>query len=252
MKILFVGDIHNHKYIFDDIKRLDEKYKFDRIIFLGDYVDDWGDNSYHSVDTLNTILQLKQSNSEKYTLILGNHELSYLGFPCSGHNYILANELQNLLNSNIELFDLYTIASCDNNYICTHAGITNSYINGVISKVIPGLKSNDWEKGLAHMNSNKLESLDLLKYASTIRGGQYEYSSMMWCDKREHEYFSACEKYWIPYQIVGHTPVKTISTLSGEDFMMYFIDTHSTYRDTRPFGDKSYLVWNNTEFMIEY
>ena len=252
MKILFVGDIHNHKYIFDDIKRLDEKYKFDRIIFLGDYVDDWGDNSYHSVDTLNTILQLKQSNSEKYTLILGNHELSYLGFPCSGHNHILANELQDLLNSNIELFDLYTIASCDNDYVCTHAGITNSYINGVISKVIPGLKSNDWKSGLEYMNANKQENLGLLKYASHIRGGQHEYSSMIWCDKREDQYFSTQEKYWIPYQIVGHTPVQTISNISDKDFMMYFTDTHSTYRDGRPFGDKSYLIWNDTEFTIEY
>ena len=34
MKYLFVGDIHNHKYIFDDIDRLDHKYNFDKIIFL--------------------------------------------------------------------------------------------------------------------------------------------------------------------------------------------------------------------------
>ena len=33
MKYLFVGDVHNHKYMFEDIKRLDDKYNFDRIIY---------------------------------------------------------------------------------------------------------------------------------------------------------------------------------------------------------------------------
>ena len=41
MKVLFVGDVHTHNYILNDVKRLDEKYNFYRIVFLGDYVDDW-------------------------------------------------------------------------------------------------------------------------------------------------------------------------------------------------------------------
>ena len=32
MKILFVGDVHNHMYMFKDIERLDSQYNFDRII----------------------------------------------------------------------------------------------------------------------------------------------------------------------------------------------------------------------------
>ena len=47
-------------------------------------------------------------------------------------------------------------------------------------------------------------------------------------------------------------PVKTITNLSNEDSMMYFIDTHSTYRDGSQYGDKSYLFWNEKEFEILY
>ena len=36
MRALFVGDVHNHSYIFEDVKKLDDKYHFDRIIFTGD------------------------------------------------------------------------------------------------------------------------------------------------------------------------------------------------------------------------
>lgn len=59
MKILFVGDIHTHKYILDDIKRLDKKYKFNKIVLFGDYVDDWLSSGYDSIETLNKIIELK-------------------------------------------------------------------------------------------------------------------------------------------------------------------------------------------------
>ena len=253
MKVLFVGDIHNHLYMFDDIKRLDKEHNFDKIIFTGDYVDDWNTTNNESLETLNRIIELKKCNPNKYTFILGNHELSYLGYPCSGHRYEKDIDVEQVLKENIEYFDLYNIIELDGKeYVSTHAGITNSYINGVISKVVPGLKTNDWKQGLEIMNKYKLDSLGLLKYVSCLRGGYNEYSSMVWCDKREHEYFSLQEKYWIPYQIVGHTPVKTISNLSDKDSMMYFIDTHSTYRDGSQYGDKSYLFWNEKEFEILY
>ena len=61
MNILFVGDIHNHSYMFDDIKKLDEQYNFDRIICLGDYVDDWLTDNHQSLETLNKLIELKKS-----------------------------------------------------------------------------------------------------------------------------------------------------------------------------------------------
>lgn len=75
---------------------------------------------------------------------------------------------------------------------------------------------------------------------------------MVWCDKREHEYFSTLEEYLVPYQIIGHTPVTTVSNISSENGMLYFIDTHSTYRDGRNIGDKSYLMWDEDKFTIVY
>ena len=38
MRALFVGDVHNHSYIFEDVKELDDKYHFDRIIFTGNCI----------------------------------------------------------------------------------------------------------------------------------------------------------------------------------------------------------------------
>ena len=80
MKYLFVGDVHNHQYMFDDITRLDKEYDFNRIIFMGDYVDDWNTTNHESLETLNKVFDLKRSRAGKYTILLGNHEFSYLGY----------------------------------------------------------------------------------------------------------------------------------------------------------------------------
>lgn len=257
IKTLFVGDIHTHDYILDDIKRLDEEYNFYRIVCLGDYVDDWLSSGYDSIKTLNKIIELKGSNKDKYILLLGNHELSYLGFPCSGHQYNQEKEIQDILLKNLDLFDLYySINLGDKHYYCTHAGITNSYIHSVLNRINEEdfylYKTNSYIKNLDTMNNDKLHSLHLLNKVSSLRGGIDNYSSMVWCDKREHEYFSVAEEYLIPYQIIGHTPVTTVSNISSENGMLYFIDTHSTYRDGRNIGDKSYLMWDEDKFIIVY
>lgn len=257
MKVLFVGDIHTHDYMIDDIKRLDNEYNFHRIVCLGDYVDDWLSTGYDSIKTLNKIIELKNSNKDKYILLLGNHELSYLGFPCSGHQYNQEKQMQDILLKNINLFDLYySINLEDKHYYCTHAGITNSYIHSVLNRINEEdfylYKTNSYIKNLHTMNSDKLHSLYLLNRVSSLRGGMDNYSSFVWCDKREHEYFGLMEQYLIPYQIIGHTPVTTISNISSENGMLYFIDTHSTYRDGRPIGDKSYLMWDENKFTVVY
>ena len=257
MKVLFVGDIHTHNYMFDDIERLDREHLFDKIIFHGDYVDDWLAKNNESLITLDKVINLKKSNPNKYTLLLGNHELSYLGFPCSGHQFNQEKEIQNILLKNIDLFDLwYSINLGNRHCYCTHAGITNSYIHGVLNRINEEdfylYKTNSYIKNLDVINKDKLNSLHLLNKVSSLRGGRDNYSSFVWCDKREHEYFNTLEQYIIPYQIIGHTPVQTISTISSPEGMLYFIDTHSTYRDGRNIGDKSYLMWDEDKFTIVY
>ena len=257
MRVLFVGDIHTHNYILDDVKRLDDKYDFYRVVFLGDYVDDWLSSGLDSIETLNKVIELKNSNKDKYVLLLGNHELSYLGYPCSGHQFSYGKEIQDKILKNIDLFDLYYSIDLGNkHYYCTHAGITNSYIHGVLNRINEEdfylYKTNSYIRNLDTMNNDKLHSLHLLNKVSSLRGGIDNYSSMVWCDKREHQYMCEREQYILPYQIIGHTPVQTVSNISGNNLDLYFIDTHSTYRDGTNIGDKTYLVWNDDKFVIEY
>lgn len=241
MKALFVGDIHNHSYIFQDIEKLDNEYHFDRVIFMGDYVDDWNTDNHQSLETLDRIFTLKTIDPEKYTFLIGNHELSYLGYKCSGHMTELEDVVEMKLNEHIDDLDFYTIVQCgDTEYVCTHAGITNGF-------ALESLGGRNWKQFLGNMNQFKKMNLYPLSKCSYLRGGNDEFSSFLWCDRREHSYFSL-EEPIVPYQIVGHTPVKTV--VKGGN--IFFIDTHSTYRDGSEYGDKSYLVWGDNEFKIVY
>lgn len=246
MKFLFVGDVHNKKFIFDDVKKLDTKYNFDRIIFLGDYVDDWNTDNHNSLEILNIVFSLKDSDRAKYTFLLGNHELSYLDplYKCSGHRYNLEDVMKNQLIEHINDFDLFTSVLCgENNYICTHAGLNNGFIN----KFLDG---ENFISKLELMNKNKLNYLDIISKCSYLRGGIDEFSSFLWCDLREHEYFRLQQQY-APYQIVGHTPVNKIRTISSDYINnIYFNDTHSTNSNGDFIGDNSYLIWNDTCFTV--
>ena len=248
MNVLFVGDVHNHLYMFDDVQRLDKKYNFDRIVFLGDYVDDWNTNNQDSLKTLKKVFELKESNLDKYTFCIGNHECSYLGFPCSGYQSNMSELVRLELIQNIDKIDLYTEVKIEDKiYICSHAGFTNSYICNVLDTY------GEYEGVLKQFQENKLNSLQYLKYCSKGRGGYDPYSSFIWADRHELTESAYWEKPLIQNQIVGHTPVKSIHEEKVEDsFNFYFTDTHSTYRDGSEFGDKSYLAFIDNKKNILY
>lgn len=245
MNVLFVGDVHNHLYIFDDVQRLDKEYNFDRIVFLGDYVDDWNTTNHDSLKTLKKVFDLKESNPDKYTFCLGNHEMSYLGFPCSGHQSMLDDVVRLELIRNIDKIDLYTeVEIGDTTYVCSHAGFTNAYICGVLDMY------GEYKGVLEQFQENKLNSLQYLRYCSRNRGGYDPYSSFVWADRLELIDSGYVEKMLMPNQIVGHSPVKSIYKSPNDYGMLYFIDTHSTYRDGFEYGDKSYLAFIDNKEVI--
>ena len=237
MRVLFIGDIHTKQYIIDNIKELDNKYNFDKIICTGDYCDDWRVSGQKSLDLLDQIFELKDSNPNKYTFLIGNHELSYLGHPCSGHNYEYEKSIENKLKHNLYKLDLYySIDLNGTEYFCSHAGFTDEFIYNELD----GLHFKDT---LKKWNNDKLQYLDKLSLCSYLRGGSSPYSSFLWCDAKE---LLLSKTNLIPYQIVGHTPITMI--VPDEDII--FIDSHSTHPQGFNIGDKSYLFWNENKFEV--
>jgi hypothetical protein len=75
-KILAVGDIHTKSWIIDAVEKLLPKYE--KVIFVGDYADDFGADGLDSIDTWHKLYTLQQANPDKVECVLGNHDFIYV------------------------------------------------------------------------------------------------------------------------------------------------------------------------------
>lgn len=202
MNILVIPDIHGRTFWKDVCLNNDIK-QYDKIIFLGDYVDPYpaeGINKDKAIENFKYIIDFANNNKDKVILLLGNHDMHYCSNiflnRCGGSrlDHINYNKLKKIFNDN---FDLFHIVYITDNTIFSHAGIHK-----------------DWLK--LHNLKLTQESLDNLKVnsepltdVSNARGGYNKYGSCVWSDISEYEVKSKNGIEYIndfdKYQIFGHT-----------------------------------------------
>ncbi len=119
-KILFVGDTHGDLESTVPIVRRFIREKYDRAIFLGDYVD----RGLMQIENINYLLALKLLHPEKVILLRGNHET-----PMANRYYGFMDEVSDTFS--IEFYNFYSklfsylpYASLINGEIlCLHGGL---------------------------------------------------------------------------------------------------------------------------------
>ena len=122
MKHVIIGDLHGK----DCWKEVDPN-KYDKVIFLGDYVDHWTLPDKVIYNNLREIIEFKEKFPDKVDLLLGNHDVQYLHFPhylCSGYRPSMQHLLTQLFK---EYEDLFSVAYQKDNYLISHAGVTNKW-----------------------------------------------------------------------------------------------------------------------------
>ena len=123
MRTMSIGDLHGK----DLWKQIDIN-NFDKVIFIGDYVDSWDIKDEDILNNLLDLIELKKIFPNKVILLLGNHDIQYLFFPnysCSGFRNSMLYSLEITFKENIKLFQ---IAFQEQNYLFTHAGISNKWL----------------------------------------------------------------------------------------------------------------------------
>lgn len=246
MKTLIVGDLHTKCHILDQIINISKNY--DKVVFLGDYVDDWGSMPEASWNILNKLKDFYTDNVGKVILLLGNHDLSeWLGknFKCSGWNTYTSNYVGNFMSNFIPIFRL---AYAQDGYLFTHAGITRGWAEKYIG--YPDYKITETVAGILNHTLNHYddegEYEDIFFGLSEVgfeRGG-YETPSPIWADMDELITDPVPELN----QVVGHSPVNTILKYQSHGASLYFCDTFSTYSTGSPIGDSSLLVLDDGKF----
>jgi 3',5'-cyclic AMP phosphodiesterase CpdA len=219
MKHIAIGDIHGR----DNWQEINIG-NYDKVIFIGDYVDSHTLSDNAILENFKKIVSLKKQHPEKVVLLLGNHDIQYLHFPahqCSGFRESMQRGLTCLYNKDRNLFQM---AYQHGKHIFTHAGITNSWYDEFLR--LPILDEIRGENDTIADVINKVETTTqrYLLYATSIYRGGYSNGSFLWADYKE----TSVDMLQDFHQVVGHTQVRDIHTISYTKKSVTYIDVLHT------------------------
>jgi len=238
MKTLVIGDTHlMNQIILPMVDVVVRKHKIQRVIMVGDYVDQWGmTNNHHlylkELEHLKNWKDAKVASGLEVINLVGNHDIPHMiGKPA----YYSLQHPQFLDIIGEKLVELgVQVAYQLGDFIVSHAGYAL------------GIDREDWHfQKLSKEDSPKLEALN--KQVGKSRGGTLPHGSMVWADfnRDMREFFNPN----LPKQIVGHTPVSTV--MFTNDAQIIGVDTFTLDRRTLlPLSDGSMLLHHKDKLSV--
>ena len=188
LKILVIGDVHQT----NNYKRFNFS-EYNKIVFLGDYFDDhnldW--EKLNPITNLLEILSLQKQDSQKYIVLLGNHDFQYfdLNEEYSGKQIHKQYDIHEFLEEHLKEFRL--VYQLDN-ILFSHAGVSSIWCEDYQLKDIETINSLLWNKIYG--------ALSFYPY-DTSWTGRNSHQSCIWIRPE-----ALCMYPWGNYtQIVGHT-----------------------------------------------
>lgn len=221
IRIAVIGDLHGKSCWKNMLEgRFDS---FDKIVFMGDYSDDsWVKFSDEEiVNNLKEVIEFKKNHDDKVILLIGNHDFQYIvGYPtASRYRKSYAKEMHEIFDNNAKLFNPIYI---DNNYIFTHAGITNGWIDYIKEKYY--IKDINIDNIYDIVNIVYKSDKDDCNIASFRRGGRSRFAGILWSDIED-----LYEDAWTGYnQVVGHNRVNVGTVIKNDNYAVYMSDHFDT------------------------
>ena len=235
-KTIFVPDLHlKAQLILPIFEELIQSRDIKNVVFMGDYTDAHGeqDNLVLYVNDLlyltNFVEKLKE-NGHDVTMLLGNHDVHYLS-EIPSPDYTYSKDTLGFLNIQGLLYDLQLQPThlVGKNILVSHAGYNRDFMpEETLFEVLTP--------------SHPHPELKLWTVAvGQLRGGLLPVGNFLWSDKEEMINYPNlfCKK-----QVVGHTPVDTVSRHKD----IWFTDTFSVVPEVNGFkflGDGSVLIYDD-------
>jgi len=206
-QMLIIPDVHGRTFWKSAVESCPDL----PVIFLGDYLDPYtfpeNINMLEAIKNFKEIIQFKQNNPERVTLLFGNHDLVYFdrNLDCSRKCLDLENEIYLVYSDCFHLFQLAQAFTIGNkNILFTHAGV----LRGWYQKCFPNepMKA----QTIADQLNNRARSMEAITEflwwglwdVSLIRGGLKSWGSPVWADVKEHNKSQYIDDI---FQVFGHT-----------------------------------------------
>lgn len=125
MKIIALGDTHGKPYW----KKIITSETFDKIIFMGDYLDSFDISKEDQINNFLDILEYKRANKEKVVLLIGNHDYHYMmgvSETYSGFSQTTKVIVEPILEQAIKE-RLFQICFEIDDFLFSHAGVTKTW-----------------------------------------------------------------------------------------------------------------------------
>jgi 3',5'-cyclic AMP phosphodiesterase CpdA len=233
MKIICISDLHGR-----DVWKQIKPDHFDKIIFLGDYLDSYTYPDQQIIENFTDIIAFTKQYPDKVVLLLGNHDIQYKYYPhyrCSGFRGNIQSRLTDIFFHNPRLFQyFYSIGP----YLFSHAGVSTRWLkqNLPVLSAFPDLTLPQLLEALQASHHR-----EILYQVGSKRGGEYQAGGIFWADYAETVYdYKNGESLSLPsapgrevlfdkylrnlHQVVGHSRV--------EKFLHYpYKDSSITYTD---------------------
>ena len=200
--IAAIGDIHGES-TWRELMFTDDNYKnFEKIIFIGDYVDSFHIIFGKQTANLLDIVDFKKANPDKVILLLGNHDVHYINpdYKCSGFDTRKFAVFNNIFKENSSLFQLSYLHK---DHLFTHAGVSNSWLMNLLSDCKPEIEefyqNNPIDVFLNELYKQEHKSIF---QCSKRSGGSDAYSGPLWLRPDERVDRNIPNNY---NQIFGHT-----------------------------------------------
>jgi hypothetical protein len=236
MNALVIGDIHNNISPLDSFLK---KWK-GRVIFVGDYFDDFGDDPYYAMFTADWLKQ--NLDNPNYTFLIGNHDFHYMTLPylfyCSGYNEHKHEAIDKILTP--DDWKKMKFFHAEENYWFSHAGVTSKWFGHPVRGLDSDTVQNIVEKCLPFIRTGPFDSIAPLWAADRARGGYHSKGGLLWNDWRNREFIPNVT------QIVGHTPQEDIVFDRRDDINSACINVDA-YK-----GHRKALLINNNKYETLY
>lgn len=228
MNILIISDIHHRvDWVVPCLTEL--KGKYDKVVFLGDFFDNWNDTHFTAMKTASWLHDMINTDEfGEMVFLLGNHDIFYRNpscqYPCSGNT----SEKARAINSKMTKKDWCKLKlhyhvkdSRGRDWFFSHAGLTKYHFSHPINGFYSDRVNDLCEEALNDLKVGKVHSILGCGYA---RYGECAIGGITWCDWNQE--FEAIPDV---NQVVGHTIVEKPICVEGLMSENFNLDCNNRY-----------------------